>query len=80
MDKKIAKHVARVAFQASVDLGSLISFLKAHCSIDEYEKLRTPLATISAEIGLDVLNLIFSEFPDLKREFDEDIKKYGNIL
>ena len=80
MDKKIAKHVASVSFEASKNLGSLISFLKRHCSQEDYEKFRDPIATISASIGLDILNVVFSDFPDLEKEFDDDIKKYGKIL
>ena len=80
MDKKIARHIARVSFQASTDLGSLIYLLKEHCSQDDYEKLRKPIANVSAAIGLDILNSIFLEFPDLKRDFDYEIKKYGKII
>jgi hypothetical protein len=80
MDKKIAQHVAKTAFRASADLGSVIPLLKEHCSTEEYEKLRLPIATVSASIGLDILNLIFEYFPDIKQEFDEDIKLYGKIL
>ena len=80
MEKRIAKYVAREAFLASTRLGDLIPFLKKHCSPDDFEKLRKPIVTVAASIGLDILNLIFSELPDLKREFDEDIKKYGDIL
>ena len=80
MEKKIAKHVARVSFQASTDLGNLVSLLKEHCSADDFKKLRDPLLNVSAAIGLDILNLIFFEFPDIKQEFDENIKKYGRIL
>lgn len=80
MDREIARHVARVAFRASADLGDLVPLIKEHCSQDEYQKLGRAITSASAGIGLDVLNLVFADFPDLKREFDENVKTYGRIL
>lgn len=80
MDEQIARHVARVAFRASADLGELIPLVKAHCSADEYKKLGHAIASATAVVGVEVLNLVFEAYPDLKREFDENIKKYGKAL
>jgi hypothetical protein len=80
MNKELAKYIAKVAFKASADLGAIIPFIKEHCSQEEYEDIAFAIASATAGIGQDVLNLLFNKFPDIKREFDNDIKKYGRIL
>jgi hypothetical protein len=80
MDKNIAKYVAKAAFRASADLGDLIPFIKEHCCNDDYEKFRGAIVSASATIGLDVLNLVFENHPEIKQEFEEDVKNYGRIL
>jgi hypothetical protein len=80
MDKDVATHIAKVAFKASADLGELVPLAKAHCTKNEYETLGRAIALASATISLEILNLIFREFPEIKQNFDEDIKLYGRIL
>ncbi|MDR1163785.1 MAG: hypothetical protein LBM17_08150 [Candidatus Accumulibacter sp.] len=80
MNRELAKHIARVAFQASRDIGELVPLLKNHCSADEYEKFGKVIASVSATIGMDIMKLIFKDFPELEKEFDKDIETYGRIL
>ena len=80
MNKELAKHIARIAFKASADLGDVIPFVKERCSQEEYEEIAFAIASATAGIGQDVLNLLFDKFPDIKRDFDNDIKEYGRIL
>ena len=80
MDRRIAEHIAKIAFRASADLCNVYPLVKEHCSPAQYEKLSRSIASISGAIGLDILNLIFTDFPDIKQQFDEDMKLYGKIL
>lgn len=80
MNRKLAQHIVRVAFRSSAELGNLIPLLKEHCKPDEYEKLCRPIASASATISLNILNLVFTDFPDLELELDEEIKVYGKML
>lgn len=80
MKRSIAKHVARVGFQASADIGNLIYLLKKNCSQDEYDRFSKAISAASAEINIQIINMIFQDFPDLKDEFDKDVELYGRIL
>jgi len=80
MKEELARYVARVAFRASADLGDLIPLIKEHCPQEEYEKFAPAIGSAAAAIGLDVLNLVFNDHPDLRREFDENVKTYGRVL
>jgi hypothetical protein len=81
MDEKLARHVGRVAFEASARLGELVPLLKEHCSDrDEYIVITRAIAAAITAIDLEILNLLFKNFPELKHEFDESIKTYRRIL
>ncbi len=77
MDIDLARHFIRSMMKASTEMTSLIPVLKENCSEDEYEYYGKTLAKISASISLDVINDIFSKFPELKEEVDEQITKYS---
>lgn len=79
MDRDLARHVASVAFKASSRLTSLIPLLKEHSDATEYEAYAKAIASIAAEVDLRILNVVFSSYPDLKREIEAKIKKYGEL-
>lgn len=80
MNKDLAKHIARVAFEASAELGNLVPLINGHCSQEEYQKLGWAIASASAAISTNILEQIFRDHPELRQHFDDDIKTYGRII
>ncbi|ACL03905.1 hypothetical protein Dalk_2212 [Desulfatibacillum aliphaticivorans] len=79
MDKEIAHHVAYEAFKASSRLGPLIPLLKENCDQEEYEMLAKKIASITGDIGIEILRYVFSIYPDIENEFDRQIQKNGKL-
>lgn len=80
MNKELARYVAKTAFQSSEELYDLVLFLKEFCSENEYKAYATSVASAAFEIRTKILEQVFSEFPDLKVEFESNIEKYGKVL
>lgn len=58
MNKKLAQHVEKVAFKASLDIGNLIPLLKEHCSETECHKIGHPIARVMGSISAEILSAI----------------------
>lgn len=80
MDKEVAEYVVRVAFGSESSLNDLIPLLKEHCSDEEYKKFSKRIASVSARISLEILDLVYDEFPEIRRELDEKVRKYGRLI
>ena len=80
MDKDLAKHVIAVGFHSLSLLESLIPVLKTHCDEEEYKEYAMAIAAVSAEMSSAIFNKIFREHPDLEKEVEDKIKKYGQFI
>ena len=80
MDRDLAKHVASVTIRAISQLGELVPLLKEHCDAAEYEPYLKAIATVSAVASTEMLNKVFSSHPDIEREFEAKISKYGRVI
>jgi hypothetical protein len=80
MDKELAKHVLTVGFHSLSLLESLIPMLKEHCNDEEYQEYLKSIGSVSAEMGTEIFNKIFEQYPDLEKEVEEKINKYGRFI
>ena len=80
MDRDVAKHVVGVGFHSLSILESLIPILKKHCQPDEYSEYLKSIGAVSAEMAAKVFDKVFQEHPDLEKEVDEKIKKFGQFI
>jgi hypothetical protein len=80
MDKELARHVVAVGFHSLSLLQRLIPILKGHCDEREYQEYAKSVAAVSAEMSLAVFNKVFHEHPDLEKEVEEKIRKYGQFV
>ena len=55
MDIDLARHVVRIAFRSSRELGGLLGVLKAHCDPDEYEGYANAVAAAISSIQLKIV-------------------------
>lgn len=77
MDEELARIIATAAMRSSSGLGELLHILEDHCSFEEYEELRSGIASATAEIGIKVLNPVFKRHPHIEEEFARNVAKYG---
>ena len=80
MDKELAKHVITVGFHSLSLLESLIPLLKEHCNDQEYQEYLKSIGVVSAEMGTEIFNKIFHQHPDLEKEVEDKINKYGKFI
>ena len=81
MEKELARHVVRTAFRSASMLTKLVPLINEHCEKGEQQlKLKKALATIIADIGLDINEELFKLYPELKDEIEQSINKYGFLI
>jgi hypothetical protein len=80
MNRDLAKHVATATVSASTQLTSVLPLLKAQCDSTEYARLARGIASACGHIAREILHPIFAEHPDLEKELEESITKYGKVL
>jgi hypothetical protein len=80
MDRDLAKHVITVGFHSLSLIEGLIPVLKEHCDDAEFQEYLKSIGMVIAEVGLEVFNKIYRQYPDLKIEVEEKIDKYGKFI
>lgn len=80
MDKELAHHVVYESFKASSKINNLIPLLKKYCDKDEYDLLVKKIAAISGEIGTELMNYVFVNYPEIEEEIDSKIEKYSILI
>lgn len=80
MENDLAKHVATTIFKTTSQMTELIPLLKDHCDVAEYESYAKAIASVAALASAEILRKIFAEHPDIEREFDRKINKYGKLI
>ena len=80
MEKALAKYVAAVAIRSSTQLTSLVPLLKGQCDPEEYKTYAIALASAAGHLNTELVNLVFSKYPEIKNEVEDEIKKYGLVL
>ena len=81
MNNELVRCILRTAFRSAAELQTLLPLIKDHhCSAEEYESLRSGIATAIASIGDEVTNRILAANPDLSSKIDAEIRTYGRLL
>jgi hypothetical protein len=76
VDKELARIVANAALRSSRELADLVPLLTAHADAED-ASVRKGIARAIAEIGTEVLAPVYARFPELEREFSENVERYG---
>lgn len=80
MNNELAEYVVKIAFKSESDLNDLIPLLKEHCNANEYKKLAVAIATVSATINTEILNLVYDGHPKIRDNVDRKINEYGRLI
>ncbi len=76
-DKDMAKHIVRVTQRIFSELEDLRSFLEVHSDPSTYKEYQKTIAAAVETIDGEILGRVFSKHPELKKEKDNKISKYG---
>ncbi|MFZ2007873.1 MAG: hypothetical protein WAV02_22525 [Stellaceae bacterium] len=80
MDRELARHVLEVGFNSGRLLEDLIPLIQNHCQKKESEQYIKAIASVLAEIGLEIFSKIYDQYPDLKKEVEDKVQRYGKFL
>ena len=80
MERELAKLIALTAFRSSAEINNLVPILKEQCSDADYRSFAMAIASASTEIGQQLLNKVYSLYPDIKGELEARVKKYGRAF
>jgi len=68
MDRELARAVVAAGCHSALALQELIPRLKQELDPSEYDQFLKAIATVSAEISLEILNPVFKRYPELRKE------------
>jgi hypothetical protein len=77
MDEQLARLTIGAATRSARELGDLVPILKDHCAEDLYTQLKPGFGAVIYEIYESILGPIFASFPNLKKEFDQNVEILG---
>lgn len=80
MDRKLARHFASVVFKCESQLVDIVPLLKQHCDEEEYKMYGKAIASIAATINLDLLNLIYKNYPEVQKDIEDTLDKYSILI
>jgi hypothetical protein len=80
MDRDLARHVVAVTFHSLSLLESVLPVLKKHCGKNEYDEYLKAVGCVSAEMSTEILNRVFKQFPEVEREVEAKIQKFGQYI
>jgi hypothetical protein len=76
MDIELARMVAIATTYSGKELSELVPTLKEHCDAESYDRLLFKIGSAIAEIG-SLAKHVFDLYPELEREFQARVDKYG---
>jgi hypothetical protein len=77
MDQRLARIIANAAVCSAREFGDVAPLLKDLDSDALAEQLKDAIGACVYETYETVLQPIFAQFPELKAEFDENLRQFG---
>ena len=66
MEREGAEQIRGLALQAACDLAKVLKVISGRCSDEQYEKIRKAVGLCIGGIQVDLLDIVYAEYPDLK--------------
>ena len=79
MEKALAKIIATTAFRSSSTLSEIILVAVPCLPPEEGKALGLRVASIMADISLQIINPALEGYPEIQEEWDTMIEKFGRI-
>ena len=80
MDIAIARDLARTSLRIGREIIDTLHFLKANLPEEEYRSLAPEIAMALDGIHVALMNVAIARYPELEKEIDAGIEKYGRYL
>jgi hypothetical protein len=65
-EKAIAQKISGLRLEISGQLDGSVAFVAENCSTEELEGYAQTIGSIMGIIGLDILNRLYTDFPEIK--------------
>lgn len=66
MDRETALRVSKMADDLLAKAAELLEVVNSSCSQEERTAIHAPLATVIGEVDVEILELIYRQYPDLR--------------
>ena len=80
MDRDVAKIVLHATHRSGRELADLVPFIKAHCDAADYERLSIAIATVLHDLHATVQRPIYREHPELERDIEARMERFGRMF
>ena len=80
MDRDLAKMILRSTQHSARELANLVPLIKEHCDKEDYERLSNAIATILHDLESLISQPIYQEHPEVAREIEERIERFGRTF
>jgi hypothetical protein len=77
MDKELAQLVAMTASRCTEELAELVLIVKNNCDEPTYDVFLKAFGRAIHEIQHEVIDRVFKIHPELEKEFEQRLNKYG---
>jgi len=79
MNEEFAWQLIVKAHKSVAMIISLMPDLKANCSVEEYAQFRKALATVAADIGIEISGPLFKKFSALQARLEKTLADHGHL-
>ncbi len=76
MDEALARIIIATAARAAREIGNLAPLLKQHADSETHEAMRRGIGGAVYEVYENILEPVFVRFPNLRKEFEDNLKHY----
>lgn len=80
MDRDVAKMILSATYRGGGELAHLVPFIKEHCTKDDYERISMAIAAVLHEVDSTIRRSIYQEHPDLEREIQDRVERFGRTF
>jgi hypothetical protein len=77
MDKDLARHMAHIALASASRLTIAAVAVGKHCSSDEIATYTQAIANVTACVEREILDKVYTAYPELRGEIQTRIAKFG---
>jgi len=79
MKQEVARLVVNCAMKISVELEGMVPLLKLHASTEEEKEFTAKILNLIETINTELLRPIYNTFPDIERDVQFLMDKFGRI-
>ena len=80
MDRDVAKLSLSATYRSGRELADLVPFIKEHCDKEDCGWTSIAIATVLHDLDSTIRRPIYQEHPDLEREIEDRVERFGRTF